>query len=75
MDLEQLSPEETVAMLNNYSEQMIAAICKNFGHPNRFNDDEREFTATADAINPAARRQQETGVRGVDRSYTIKTAP
>ena len=75
VDLEQLSPEETVAMLNDYSEQMIAAIFKNFGHPNRFIDDEMEFTATADAINPAARLPQATGVRSVDRSYTIKTVP
>lgn len=29
---EQLSPEETMAMLNDYFEQMIEAVFKNFGH-------------------------------------------
>jgi hypothetical protein len=75
VDLEQLSPEETVAMLSDYSEQMIAAIFKNFGPPTRFIDDEMEFTASADARNPGARLEQATRVRGVTRSYTIKTVP
>jgi hypothetical protein len=33
---QQLSPEETVTMLNEFFEQMIEAVFKNFGHLNRF---------------------------------------
>ncbi len=36
---EQLSPEETVAMLNDYFEKMIDAVFKNFGHLNKFMGD------------------------------------
>ena len=36
---EQLSPEETVAMLNDYFEKMIEAVFKNFGHLNKFMGD------------------------------------
>jgi class 3 adenylate cyclase len=39
MDLQpsqQLSPEETVTMLNEFFEQMIEAVFKSFGHLNRF---------------------------------------
>ena len=36
---EQLSPEETVAMLNDYFEKMIDAVFKNHGHLNKFMGD------------------------------------
>ena len=36
---EQLDPEETVAMLNDYFEKMIEAVFKNFGHLNKFMGD------------------------------------
>ncbi len=36
---EQLSPEETVAMLNDYFEKMIDSVFKNFGHLNKFMGD------------------------------------
>jgi adenylate cyclase len=36
---EQLSPEETVTMLNGYFEKMIDAVFKNFGHLNKFRGD------------------------------------
>jgi adenylate cyclase len=36
---EQLSPEETVAMLNDYFEKMIEAVFKNAGHLNKFMGD------------------------------------
>ena len=36
---EQLSPEETVTMLNDYFEKMIDAVFKNFGHLNKFMGD------------------------------------
>jgi adenylate cyclase len=36
---EQLSPEETVGMLNDYFEKMIEAVFKNMGHLNKFMGD------------------------------------
>ena len=36
---EQLSPEETVSMLNDYFEKMIDSVFKNFGHLNKFMGD------------------------------------
>ena len=36
---EQLDPEETVAMLNDYFEKMIEAVFRNFGHLNKFMGD------------------------------------
>jgi class 3 adenylate cyclase len=61
---EQLSPEETMAMLNDYSEQMIEPVFNNFGHPKKLMGD--GLMAFLDAINLAPHVEQATRNRRVD---------
>ena len=61
---EQLSPEETVAMLNDYSEQMIKPVFNNFGHPKKLMGDDP--MALVDAIDLAPHVEQATRNRGVE---------
>jgi hypothetical protein len=61
---EQLCPEETVAMLAAYFEQMIAPVFNNFRHPTKFRG--ADLLVLFEAINFAPRLEQATRNRGLD---------